>query len=449
MLIGPALKQRPSQLLLTALLSLVLAKGAAAQDPGYERSYVIRADAAWISPTERMSPVFVGVAKGKIEWVGKTNRTEGQRGGLIPTAPPRVIEVQGTLAAGIVDAWCTLGSADLLGEGREAPTRRVLDSLPLQRGNEDPLLAAQILAARDSGIAALYLSSGWGRLRSGVGTAAALSGFDLPVPRGLQALDCAVGGNVGASATYAAQDLRDAFDEAQDWRDSQDEYQEKLTQYAKDLEEYQKKLDEFVKKSAEKKEGEKKEDPPKRPERPKEPRPNTARDLLLQAMDGEIGLRVAADDPQDILQLIALREKHGLDLTILGGWWADLVAAELAAADVPVILAALPDHHARRFPDRSLVARWRVLQAAGVRVALASGGGEAEQALLLARAGELVAAGENPEKVWAALTEVPADLLGLGGEYGGIGEGRSASLILFQGTSPFDASASLKAHKPR
>lgn len=447
----------PYRVLIAAALCLTPPAAAAAQDPGYERSYIIRADAAWLSPTERMSPVFVGVAQGKIEWVAKTNRSEGQRGGLIPTAPPRVIEVQGTLAPGIVDAWCTLGSSDLLGENREQPTRRVIDSLPIQRRNEDTLLAAQLLAARDSGIAALYLSSGWGRARSGVGTAAAISGLDLPVARGIQALDCAVGGQLGPSATYAAQELADAFGEAQEWRDSQDAYQEKLVQYEKDLAEYQKKLDEFAKKVGEKKNGEKEEgekaekpeEPPKRPERPKEPRSNLARDLLLEAMDGALGVRVAADDPEDIRRLLEMKEKHNLDLTILGGWWADLVAEELAAADVPVILAALPDHHAARFPDRSLVARWQVLRAAGVRVALASGGGETEQALLLARAGALIAAGEDPDEVWAALTEVPADLLGLGAEYGRIGQGRSASLILFQGNSPFDASAPVRAHKPR
>lgn len=82
-------------------------------------------------------------------------------------------------------------------------------------------------------------------------------------------------------------------------------------------------------------------------------------------------------------------------------------------------------------------------------MALASGGGESEQSLLLARAGELIAAGENPSEVWAALTEVPASLLGLDEEFGRIGPGRSASMILFQGNSPFDASASMKAHKPR
>ncbi len=487
--------------LLTATCAVLPASRALAQDPGYERSYVIRADAAWRTPTDRISPAFVGVDQGRIEWISKTNRAEGGRGGLIPTKPPKVIEVKGTLAAGIVDAWCRLGPGDLLAEdrdllakGRDQPLRRVTDALPLQRQGEDSLFVAQVLAARNSGIAALYISSGTGRLRSGVGTAAGFSGFDLPVAKGIQALDCAVGIALGAQSTYAAQDLVDAFGEAKDWRESLDEHREKMEQYDKDMEEYRKKFDEYAKKKAEsegketkeakekepakngdkkeggdkqagekkeeeKKEGEKKEgekkdeekkdEAPKRPERPKEPKPDAARDLILDAFDGELAVRVAADDAEDIRLLLAAQEEHGLDLVILGGYWADQVAGALADADVPVILAALPDHHARRYPDRSLAARYRALRAAGVTVALASGGGESEQSLLLARAGELVAAGEDPAEIWAALTAVPARILGLGGEYGTLAAGCSASMVLFEGTSPFDASTPFKAHKPR
>lgn len=465
----------PALALPVLVASALLAPPVAAQDPGYERSYVIRADAAWLSPTERLSPAFVGVDKGRIEWVAAENRAEGRRGGLIPSAPARVIEVEGTLAAGIVDAWCRIGPGDLLAENREQPLRRLRSALPVQRHNESPELVAQVLAARDSGIAALYLAAGHGRLRAGVGTPAGFSGFHLPVAKGREALDCAVGRALGPAATHAAQDLADAFGEAQDWRDSLDEHREKMEQYEKDLAEYRKKFDEYAKKkeeadkaakaaggggdkppgkngeakNGEAKDGEKKDEAPKRPERPKEPKASSERDLLLEAMDGRLAVRVVADDPADILSLLAVQREHGLDLVVLGGWWADQVAHELADAQVPVVLGALPDHHAERFPERSLVARWRALRTAGVEVALASGGGEGEQALLLAHAGELVAAGEEPAAVWSALTEVPARILGLEAEYGAIAAGHSASLILFEGTSPFDASGAFRAHKPR
>ncbi|MDA1261189.1 MAG: hypothetical protein O3A20_11290, partial [Planctomycetota bacterium] len=279
--------------------------------------------------------------------------------------------------------------------------------------------------------------------------------------KGIQARDCAVGQAISVTSTYSATELLEAFDEAKAWRDSLDEHQDKVEQYDKDLVEYRKKFDEFVKKkeeaeakpekAAEKTGGkeEKPPEPPKRPTRPKEPKPSAARDLLIEALDGHFAVRVEADDAEDIRRLLRLRTEHNLDLVILGGWWADQVAQELAEAEVPVVLAALPDHHAERFPERSLVARWRALRAAGVTVALASGGGEGAQSLLLARAGELVAAGEDVAEVWAALTTVPAQLLGLDKEFGSLGKDRSASMLLFGGSSPFDASAPFKAHKPR
>ncbi|MDA1260794.1 MAG: hypothetical protein O3A20_09255, partial [Planctomycetota bacterium] len=84
-----------------------------AQDPGYGRSYVIQADGAWISPTEHISPAFIMVEKGRIQWVARTNRAEQPRGGVLQGKPPAVIQVAGTLAPGIVDAWCAIGPGDL------------------------------------------------------------------------------------------------------------------------------------------------------------------------------------------------------------------------------------------------------------------------------------------------------------------------------------------------
>jgi hypothetical protein len=348
-----------------------------------------------------------------------------------------------------------MAPSDLALERRDVALRRLKDALPLQRAGEDGGLVAQVLAARDAGIAATYLAAGAG-FRSGVGTAVGFSGFQLPFALGREALDCSVAGG----ASYAVQDLADAFGEASDWREALDDHREKMEQYDKDLAEYRKKFDEYAKKKVEtgdkpaadgggEKAGDKKDEAPKRPERPKAPKPSAERDLLFEAMDGKLAVRVAADDPADVRRLLALKEEHGLDLVILGGWWADEVAHELAAAQVPVVLAALPDHHADRFPERSLLTRWRALRAAGVDVALASGGGAAEQAMLLTHAGALVAAGEDPAAVWAALTEVPARILGIEDRYGSLRAGASASMINFEGSSPFDASAAFQAHKPR
>jgi imidazolonepropionase-like amidohydrolase len=113
-----------------------------------------------------------------------------------------------------------------------------------------------------------------------------------------------------------------------------------------------------------------------------------------------------------------------------------------------VILQVMPDHHAEGANQRSLASRYSRLHEAGVQIALASGGAEGAELLLLARAGELVAEGVDQDAVWASLTTIPAELLGLA-DYGRLTSGKSATMVLFGGSSPFDASASFKAHKPR
>ena len=65
------------------------------------------------------------------------------------------------------------------------------------------------------------------------------------------------------------------------------------------------------------------------------------------------------------------------------------------------------------------------------------------------RAGELIAAGADVDEVWAALTTIPARLLGLSKRAGRLVDGATASVILFEGSSPFDASATFRSHIPK
>ena len=68
--------------------------------------------------------------------------------------------------------------------------------------------------------------------------------------------------------------------------------------------------------------------------------------------------------------------------------------------------------------------------------------------MLLTRAGDLISRGADPTTVWESLTTVPAEILGMG-DYGSLSSGSSATMLLFEGNSPFDASATFKVHKPK
>ncbi len=455
------MKLRSTLAALGSLLTLLLAP-AHAQETGYHRTYVIQADAAWIDAETRLAPAFVQISNGKIDWISQQDqRVESKNMFGKSMGKAKLIRVHGTLAAGMVDAWTKFSPAGYGADRKAGPTREVADSLPVQAPQEDVVLQAQVLAAREAGIAAVYIPGGMRGLRQGVGVAAEFTALDLPLDSGQHALDFAVGSAAtpGIERVFQAEELRNAFVEAQDWRDSWDDFDEAMAKYEKDLAKYQEKLDKFVQEQKKKEqEGEamaedkddaaKKPQPPKRPRRPAEPQSNAARDLLLKALDGAMPVRVVANRLADIRAMMALKEEFQLDLILLGAYEADYVAKDLAAAEIPVILPLVPDHHAQPEPKRSFARRYLALRKAKVEVAIASGGVEGMEFMLPIRAGEILAAGGEEGDVWASLTSVPAKLLGLK-QYGALTAGKSATMILFEGRSPFDASAPFKAHKPK
>lgn len=434
---------------LGALLSAFLVTPAVAvqeQDSGYVRTYVIHADAAWVAPGEVVSPAYVQISEGKIDWVSTEDRRVARRTPFGEGEKPPLLEVSGTLAPGVIDAWTTFSPGDFANDRNAGATRRMRESLPGLFPGEDRGLASQVLAARQAGVSAVYLSTGTGALRTGIGTAASFAAVDLPLATGVEALDCSVGTTAGGNLSVGnqAKALSDAFREARDWRESLDEYADKVEKYDEDLVDYQKKLDEFIAKE----DKTDKDKAPKRPKRPKKPAADPARDLLLDAMDGKLQVRVRAETVADIRSMLKMAEDFDLELVLVGGLEADLIADELVDARVPLVMPAVADRHADGDNGRSFTARFQRLDRAGVRIALASGGSSAEQARLLSHAGRLISAGVELDTVWTALTITPAEILGLK-DAGRLARGQSATMILFEGKSPFDASASFKTHKPK
>ncbi len=433
-----------------------------AQDSGYSRTYVIQADGAWVAPGVHITPAFVKVSAGEIVWVSSTDQRQERTSLLGKKSKDPLIKVKGTLAPGLVDAWTTMMPTGYSGDRNTRSTRAVSDSLPMQVANEDESLVSQVLAARQAGVAAVFMSAGRNGWQRGVGTAAEFTKLDLPQAVGEGVLEFAVGAqaNGGLDRNYIIDEVEAVFSEANGWRDSWDDFDEAKEKYAKDLEKYEEKLKEYIEekkkfdeeaeKAGAQKEGDKKKEPkaPKRPKVPMEPQTSAARDLILGAIDGKYLVRVHADSVGDIRRIIALKKEYGLDLVIIGGGSADLLADDLRKASIGVVLPLGGDLHAAPNAERSLAKRFSTLVDGGVDVALASSGAEGLHMLMLTRAGELVAAGCDKNKVWDSLTIVPARLLGLDG-YGSLHRGKSATMVLFEGTSPFDASAPMKAHKPK
>jgi Amidohydrolase family len=134
----------------------------------------------------------------------------------------------------------------------------------------------------------------------------------------------------------------------------------------------------------------------------------------------------------DIRQVIRYAKAHGMKPVIAGGAEAWLVARELAAEDVPVILNALEDLPSDFDRLGSRLDNAKLLNDAGVRIAFTW-----DESFNVRKnrqlAGNAVANGLPWEAGLAAITSGPAGIFGIGHEHGRIEKGQSADLVLWSG----------------
>jgi hypothetical protein len=159
----------------------------------------------------------------------------------------------------------------------------------------------------------------------------------------------------------------------------------------------------------------------------------TGREVLAHYLaGGRIAFRV--DRATDIRQALAFAQKQGARPVILGGAQAWQVAALLAEARVPVVLdplVDLPDSFDQLGASLENAAR---LHKAGVRIAFTNLNDSTHNARKVRQAaGVAVANGLPWDAALAALTASPAEIFGLGAEYGRVAPGFVADLVLWSG----------------
>ena len=145
-------------------------------------------------------------------------------------------------------------------------------------------------------------------------------------------------------------------------------------------------------------------------------------------------LVVAVNSAADIRTLIRFKAQYGVNAIILGGMEAHLVAREIAAARIPVILNPmrnLPSQFEDLSATLSNAAR---LNAAGVTVAFYDPpSGTHNLRLLPQLAGNAVANGLPYEAALAALTINPARIYGVEGRLGSLEIGKAADVVVWDG----------------
>ncbi|MHA1544314.1 MAG: amidohydrolase family protein [Alphaproteobacteria bacterium] len=155
-----------------------------------------------------------------------------------------------------------------------------------------------------------------------------------------------------------------------------------------------------------------------------------------KAVTGEVPLYIMEDKASKILQLIALKEEFpDLDLVILSGAEAWIVADDLAAAGVAVVITGtdnLPGSFDSLAATLYNAAR---LEEAGVTFAIVAGGfSSTHNARLLPQdAGNAVANGLSWQGGLEAITINPARIFGIDDTVGSLTVGKEADVVVWDG----------------
>lgn len=172
--------------------------------------------------------------------------------------------------------------------------------------------------------------------------------------------------------------------------------------------------------------------------------PRSELEALIPVVSGRMPLALAADRATDIRAALEFAREYRLTLWIMGGAEAWMVAADLAAAKVPVFTGAMNnipqsfDALGQRQENASL------LRAAGVTVVLV-GNGPGDPAGFNVRnirqeAGNAVAYGMTWDDALRAITLAPAEVLGIADRTGSLAVGKDANVVVWSG-DPFEFSS--------
>ena len=166
-----------------------------------------------------------------------------------------------------------------------------------------------------------------------------------------------------------------------------------------------------------------------------EPPPEPRLQAMAPYLRRELPVFLHAEDARTVLDAVAFAEEQKIRPVILGGHDAWRVAKVLAAKDVPVVLGpvlAMPSEETD--PYDSCYSSAAVLADAGVRVAIRSGGsGYAGPRNLPFEAATAAGWGLGRARALAAITRVPAEILGVAAERGTIEPGKAADLVVSLG----------------
>jgi len=165
--------------------------------------------------------------------------------------------------------------------------------------------------------------------------------------------------------------------------------------------------------------------------------PKRDEQVINALLAGDKPLLAYADRATDLLALLALKKKYGVDIVLVGASDAVLVADEIAAAKVPVILSSINNLPSSFDSLHASLNNMAKLAKAGVKIILAPNGDSHNINQLRYDAGIAVANGLPRADAFSALTANVADVFKLNS--GRIAVGKNADLVLWS-ADPFEIS---------
>jgi imidazolonepropionase-like amidohydrolase len=155
-------------------------------------------------------------------------------------------------------------------------------------------------------------------------------------------------------------------------------------------------------------------------------------EALQGVIAGDTPLLVAIDRASDIEALVKLTRAHDLKAIILGGSEAWMVADELATAGIGVILSTTSNLPGSFDSINARRGAASILEAAGVKIAITETRAEAHNARNITQsAGNAVRDGLSWDAALRAITLTPAEMYGVADTIGSIEVGKAADVVIW------------------